>query len=241
MTDWSLPEVLGSVHDDIERELTKVRTTLQHPTSKGDASEQVWIDLLNRYLPKRYRAAKAFVVDSKGAFSEQIDVVVYDRQYSPLIFELKGQKIIAAESVYAIFEAKQSANRERITYTQDKAKSVRDLHRTSLPIPHAGGQYPPKPLHHILAGLLALESEWSPPMDETLTRHLQGGPPAGRLDLGCIAAHGYFVIEPSSNDYAMHTAGRHATAFLYRLVSMLQQSATVPMIDVQAYAAWLTR
>jgi hypothetical protein len=33
--------------------------------------------------------------------------------------------------------------------------------------------------------------------------------------------------------------GKHATAFLLRLITMLQASATVPMIDVRAYAAWL--
>jgi Domain of unknown function (DUF6602) len=54
--------------------------------------------------------ASAHVVDSGGKFSEQIDVVVYDRQYSPLIFEIEGEKVIPAESVYAAFEAKQTMN-----------------------------------------------------------------------------------------------------------------------------------
>lgn len=52
--------------------------------AKGDASESVWRELLQAYLPKRYQAETAHVVDSKGAFSDQIDVVVFDRQYSPL-------------------------------------------------------------------------------------------------------------------------------------------------------------
>ena len=34
--------------------------------------------------------------------------------------------------------------------------------------------------------------------------------------------------------------GRPATAFLFNLISTLQFSGTVPMIDVQAYAQWLT-
>jgi len=36
-------------------------------------------------------------------------------------------------------------------------------------------------------------------------------------------------------------AGRPATAFLFNLISRLQFSGTVPMIDVQAYARWLTK
>src|SRR5207247_1078433 len=107
----------------------------------------------------RYQAATAHVVDSKGVFSEQIDVVIFDRQYSPFIFRYEGQTIIPAESVYAVFEAKQTINAAQVGYAQHKVASVRALHRTSLPIPYARGTYPPKPLIQIYGGLLAFESE----------------------------------------------------------------------------------
>jgi hypothetical protein len=239
--DWSLSDLLSDLHADIEKRLASVRRTLKHAPSKGDASEQVWLDLLNRYLPKRYCAANAFVVDCKGDFSHQIDVVVYDRQYSPLIFEIEGQTFVAAESVYAVFEAKQSANADLVEYAMTKAESVRRLHRTSLPIPHAGGVYPPKPLPHITAGLLTFESDWkSPPMGEPLQRALDTGLNNRQLDLGCIAAQGYFERDPDSGAYLFDTEGKHATGFLFRLIATLQTKATVPMIDVGAYANWLT-
>ena len=62
--------------------------------------------------------AKAHVVDSQGKFSDQIDVVVYDAQYSPPIFIYESQTIIPAESVYAIFEAKQTLNAKNVKYTR---------------------------------------------------------------------------------------------------------------------------
>ena len=43
--------------------------------------------MLRKYLPRRYTATKAHVVDSLGSFSDQIDVVIFDRQYSPFIFK----------------------------------------------------------------------------------------------------------------------------------------------------------
>jgi hypothetical protein len=33
--------------------------------------------------------------------------------------------------------------------------------------------------------------------------------------------------------------GKPATAFLFKLISQLQFSGTVPMIDVEAYGKWL--
>ena len=68
--------------------------------------------------PKRYQAASGHVVDSVGTFSEQIDVVVFDRQCSPFIFNYEGQTIIPAESVYAVFEAKQTVNASQVKYAR---------------------------------------------------------------------------------------------------------------------------
>src|SRR5205085_9145891 len=175
--------------------LAMVRRTFGHPGTKGDASEAVWLELLQTYLPKRYSATTAHVVDSSGVLSEEIDVVVFDRQYSPFIFKFQGQTIIPAESVYAAFEAKQSINAEEVSYAQKKVASVRRLHRTSLPIPSASGILPAKPLQHIIGGLLTFESDWNPALGKPLLDALTRAEPEGRLDLGCVAAHGLFLCD----------------------------------------------
>jgi hypothetical protein len=239
MSDWSLQRLLAKLHTDIEHRLATAREAFGHPVAKGDASERIWLDLLQRYLPTRYQAAKAHVVDSSGAFSEQIDVLVFDRQYSPFIFEFEGQTVIPAESVYAAFEAKQTVNADLVGYAKKKVASVRRLHRTSLPIPHAGGTYPAKTPAPILGGLLTFESDWTPPLGEPLIRALEDATDAaGRLDLGCVAAHGTFGCE-GGLCYTVTAQGKPATAFLFELIARLQNAATVPMIDIRAYAKWL--
>jgi hypothetical protein len=241
MTTWSLSVLLAGLHDDIQRKLETVRQSFGHPGTKGDASEKVWLELLETYLPKRYQAATAHVVDSKGVFSNQIDVVVFDRQYSPFIFHYQGQTIIPAESVYAVFEAKQAINAAQVAYAQKKAATVRRLHRTSLPIPHAGGTYPPKPLIPILGGILTFESDWNPAFGQPFSEALAADSGEGRLDLGCIASHGYFSRNAETGTYETFPGGKPATAFLFKLIAQLQFSGTVPMIDVQAYAEWLAK
>lgn len=238
MSEWSLAQLLAGLHDDIEQRLAVARASFGHATTKGNATEGVWLQLLMNYLPKRYQAATAHVVDSLGAFSDQIDVVVFDRQYSPLVFQYEGQTIIPAESVYAVFEAKQTINAAQIAYAQAKVASVRRLHRTSLPIPHAGGMHPPKSPPHIHGGILSFDSDWSPALGDPLTAALDGGDQEGRLDLGCVAAHGIFACD-ESGCYNFTPPGKPATSFLLELIARLQESATVPMIDVRAYARWL--
>jgi hypothetical protein len=99
MADWSLSQLLASLREDIQQRLAIVRKSFNHPGTKGDASESVWIEMLEKYLPRRYQAATAHIVDSLGHFSQQIDVVVFDRQYSPFIFNYQNQTIIPAESL----------------------------------------------------------------------------------------------------------------------------------------------
>jgi len=239
MSDWSLPELLNNLHNDIEHQLSIVRSSIGHPGAKGDGSENVWLELFNTYLPKRYQAANAFVVDSNGIFSDQIDVVIFDRQYSPFVFHYKEQTIIPAESVYAVFEAKQTLNLGMVQYAQEKIKSVRRLHRTSLPIPHAGGVYPPKAVIPIVGGVLTLESDWKPALGSSLLKQLNEEKDEALLDIGCVASHGYFFHEKESGEYNFLTETKAATAFLFKLISELQFSGTVPMIDIQAYGNWL--
>jgi hypothetical protein len=239
MSDWSLPLLLAGLHEDIQQRLATARKTIAHPGSKGDASELVWLEMLQKYLPKRYSAVKAHVVDSDGNFSDQIDVVIFDRQYSPFVFNFQEQLVVPAESIYAVFEAKQTVDAALVAYAQGKAASVRRLNRTSLPIPHAGGTYPPKQPPHILAGILAFESEWNPPLGKSLANALESGMADERLEIGCVAAHGLFTVQDDGT-YAVTEQGKPATAFLLELIARLQASATVPMIDVRAYAKWLT-
>jgi len=239
MSNWSLSVLLSSLHEDIQKRLEISRKALGHPVDKGDASEKIWLELLQKYLPNRYQAASACVVDSNGKFSDQIDVVVFDRQYSPFILSYENSLIIPAESVYAVFEVKQKISAEYIKYASKKIESVRGLHRTSLPIPYAKGTYPAKELIPILGGILTFESNWIPALGKPLINALEKIDENNRLNLGCVAAHGCFSYNSTNTSYEICNGKKPATTFLFNLISSLQFSGTVPMIDIQAYAKWL--
>ncbi len=203
-TQWSLLKLMEGLHQRVERDLHIARQSFGHPGAMGDASQAVWIRLLQSYLPERYHTQSATLVDSCGHFSEQIDVVIYDRQYSPLLLNFEGQAVIPVEAVYAVFEAKQALRGEYLRYAQKKVASVRRLVRTSIPVHTVDGVRPPKVLQPILGGFLALESRSDSHGPQSFERILaQALPPTftqdngeGRLDLGCIAAVGTFGCGP---------------------------------------------
>ncbi|UJW76521.1 DUF6602 domain-containing protein [Rhizobium sp. SL42] len=232
---WSLPILLDELNASVTADLQRARKTLGHPTDLGDATEEIWIELFNKYLPRRYHAIKATVVDSKGTFSDQIDVVIHDRQYTPLVFTFKDKHVIPAESVYAVFESKQEMNAHHIAYAQQKISSVRRLHRTSLPIPTIDGTKRAKELTPVLGGVLTLSCKWRPVFGDTMLGYLESGQGDKRLDLGCVADCGNLWVNENGG-YSLAEETKPVTRFLLELISRLQAVATVPMIDMRAYA-----
>lgn len=236
MTQDRLRGLLGAVHTVIQQSLEVARANIHHPGAKGDASERVWRGLLETYLPRRYSVDSAHIVDSEAGFSEQIDIVIFDRQYTPFVFDFQGQKFLPAESVYAVFECKQVISAENVRYAQQKIASVRNLARTSLPVVWLGDRKVKEP-EPIIGGLLALESDWKPPLGDPLLEALAAGGAAERLDITCVASHGFTMNDEAG--VTVRQTERAATHLLLSLIEQLQQRGTVPMLDISAYSRWL--
>jgi hypothetical protein len=236
-------ELFLSLQKQMAAKFDTTRGFVLHDPTKGAAAEQNWLALLNAYLPERYRADSAFVVDHGGRLSEQIDVVIYDRQYSPLIFMQDGVRYVPAESVYAVFDVKQEMRRPAIEQAAEKAESVRRLKRTSVPVKFVAGTYKPKALFEITAGILCVDTWWADGVGESLKKVLGECSRAGFLNLGCAVKDGSFEARPTKRGIEVQTSTRETALifFFVRLLYRLQQVGTVPAMDVMKYAARLDR
>jgi hypothetical protein len=237
-----LTDILDGLQARLEGGLRGTRSAVTHSGTRGEASEDDWLRVLNDHLPHRYQANRAFVIDSHGESSEQIDIVIYDRQYSPLLYNQANQRYVPAESVYAILEVKQDLTREHILYAGQKAASVRRLHRTSAPVPHLQGVATPRPLPRIVAGIVTYQSSWAPPFGVPFRDALSRLTADHQLDVGCSLLHGAFEVRYPSHgdpDVVAVEGPRSLVQFLLRLLNQLQSLATAPAIDYEAYLARL--
>ena len=235
----TLNELFLALHDRLACELGITRRTVGHTGTMGRVSEGQWIKMLYEHLPKRYKVNRAFVIDSKGACSDQIDIVIHDRQYSPFVLNYGDALYVPAESVYAVFEVKQGMNANQVNYAAAKIASVRALHRTSIDIPTASGLLKAKPLHEIIGGLLTVDSDWNPPFGSPFTSAINTTSKEGRLDIGCSAQQGMFEVTYTEADSAaidVQLTKAALALFLLRLIDRLRSIATVPAIDILAYA-----
>lgn len=235
-----LTEILDGLQARLEGELRGNRVAVVHPGARGEASEEDWLRLLKAHLPHRYQADRAFVIDSQGTCSEQIDIVIYDRQYSPLLYNEANQRYVPAESVYAVLEVKQDLSREHVLYAGEKAASVRRLHRTSAPVPHVEGVARPRPLPPIVAGILTYQSSWTPPFGDAFRQVMSELPVDQHLNIGCALIHGTFevrYVEGERMNLTITDGQRPLVHLLMRLLKQLQSLATAPAIDYEAYLA----
>lgn len=234
-----LSELLDALQGKLEGEL---RAPHSHPVAKGDASEAGWLSMLKAHLPGRYQADRAFVIDSSGKQSDQIDIIIYDRQYSPLVYNQGGQIYVPAESVYAAIEVRPSLNRSNVEYAGQKAASVRQLERRSARVPYVEGDPKLRAFPRIISSLVCHGSDWNPPFGTPLWKALDDLPDESRVDLGCVLQEGAFEVlydTLSGTDVEAAIGPRALVQFLMRLLTRLQRLGTVPAMDYGAYLAHL--
>lgn len=255
-----LRELFHGLQEQMLASLCVNREFIKHAPSKGDATEQRWIEFLRTYLPDRYRVDKAIVIDSTGNVSDQMDVVIYDAIYTPFIFKQDGFMYIPAESVYAVFEVKQDVE-GNIEYAARKIESVRKLKRTSIDMVASGTIKPARPLTKIIGGILTTTSSYK--NNKTIEERLMTLEGLQTLDLGCLCDTGSFYVdynetEPEDihptkdiNDNRKYIELVYESrkvkeikfsdkdvsifTFFLQLVSYLKSIGTVPAIDINAY------
>jgi len=232
-------EIFLGLQSQMRSKLSLNKKILTHPVSKGDASELEWVDMLGSYLPRRYQVEKAFVIDYEGSFSEQIDIVIFDRHYSPFLLKQNGANYVPAESVYAVVEVKPRLNPENIRYAGKKALSVRKLKRTSAPIVHAGGTInDTKKPFEILAGLLTLDGSYSKGVENEIKKL----PEKQRINFGCSLESGAFIV--TYNDQLAFEKSEKSNGLIFfflKLLSALQSLGTVPAMDIETYIKQLKK
>jgi hypothetical protein len=176
------------------------------------------------------------IIDSEGSVSHSIDIVVFDRQYTPTLLDNNKHRYVPTEAVYAIFECKPTINKGYLEYTAEKIQSVRRLKRTSVDIVHAGGVYPTKKHFDIIGGILALRVEWADNFGITFQKNHKALTGDKRVDCGFAAEGASFDIFADIDSF-VYTFGPKVNSlayFVFSLLWKLQSLATVPAIDWMA-------
>lgn len=235
-----LRKSFAAAQEVLERQLKLSVVSIPHGGVKGSVSEKHVIDTFRAYLPNRYQVCSAIVLDSNGSTSDQIDVVIFDEQYTPTMLDQQDHRFVPAEAVYAVFEVNPTINRKYLLYAAEKAHSVRKLQRTSIEVQHAGGVFPPKPLFPIVAGIVGIDVEWEEGLGSAFLRTYRNLLNTRVLDCG-FAVCGYGFDNYARGTSPTVFAGKGSLAsFVFRFLGKLQSLGTVPAVDWSRYARILS-
>lgn len=219
-----IEKLFTALDDEMHHKLSSKIDEIYHPTAKGDEIELNWTGLLKTYLPERYTVDRGFVVDHKGNISQQIDIIIYDRHFTPFIFRGENISYIPVEGVYAVFEVKPHFDKSNFDYAISKLESVKNLKMTSATFKHATGSNKTEPFD-IIGGILTSKSKSKKlfneiGIDSKLSVILA-------LDSGVKIINNKMVIERS---------GKPILAFfLLKLIEKLRLLGSVPALEVDKY------
>lgn len=220
----NIQKLFTALDEEMQLKLSSKIDEIQHPTTKGTESELNWIGLLRTYLPERYTVDSGFVVDHEGNISDQIDIIIYDRHFTPFIFRGENVVYIPAEGVYAVFEVKPHFNKANYEYAVNKLQSVKNLKRTSATFAHILGN-DKKELFNVIGGILTKENKAKKCFDEiqsssNLTIILS-------LDCG-VKVLNVETVEVQDKQPIL-------AFFLLKLIEKLRALGSVPALDVDKY------
>ena len=78
-----------------------------HQLTAGSYREEIWVNFFRRIVPKKFNIARSvFIIDSNQSVSKEVDIAIYDEQYTPYIFNYGLIKFIPVEAVAAVVQCK---------------------------------------------------------------------------------------------------------------------------------------
>ena len=91
-----------------EKELiNQLNFQIEHSTTIGGFREEIWKSFFERIVPKKFKVERSvFIMDSEGSFSNEVDLAIFDEQYTPYVFKYGQIKFIPIEAVAAVIECK---------------------------------------------------------------------------------------------------------------------------------------
>ena len=102
-----------------------------HQLTAGSYREEIWVNFFTRIVPKKFNIARSvFIIDSNQNVSKEVDIAIYDEQYTPYIFNYGLIKFIPVEAVAAVVQCKSRnlnpEDLEKWAYSIDALKTSND-------------------------------------------------------------------------------------------------------------------
>ncbi|MBN4074642.1 hypothetical protein JYT99_01790, partial [bacterium AH-315-E09] len=78
-----------------------------HGGLTGNYREKMWVKFFRSIVPKKFAIEQGvLIIDSNGNVSKEVDIAIFDEQYTPYVFQYNTLKFIPIEAVAVVIECK---------------------------------------------------------------------------------------------------------------------------------------
>ncbi len=105
--------------------------TLIHPGEFGMYRERIVADLIKPFLPEKYAIGTGFIITSQDNISTQCDLIIYDREHTPII-ENEEQRFFPIECVVGVIEVKSKLKKAELKEALIRLTKIKKL-RADIP------------------------------------------------------------------------------------------------------------
>lgn len=90
----------------------------------GEYCEEVWSEMFQKIIPKKFSILRnGVIMDSRGLYSPEVDIVIYDKEYVPYMFQYgETKKIVPIEAVFAAVKC-QNFETNEMEYSDETQES----------------------------------------------------------------------------------------------------------------------
>jgi hypothetical protein len=108
-------------------------TIFEHGSSVGDTREKALIEFLKKVMPGVYGFSPGEVFDEHDARSRQLDLIIYDTNYSVIFSDGTGKILAPVESTYGFISVKSTLSTGGFAKAVNEINSYEGLHRQIPP------------------------------------------------------------------------------------------------------------
>ncbi|MFF2908707.1 DUF6602 domain-containing protein [Paenibacillus sp. NPDC057934] len=90
-----------------EQIVNQLKFSSQHHVTTGTFREEIWKSMFEQMIPQKFSIEHSvFIIDSEGRVSNEVDLAIFDEQYTPYIFRYGKLKYIPIEAVAVVVQCK---------------------------------------------------------------------------------------------------------------------------------------
>jgi len=124
-----LQKIFQGLNQKLKADFELLSSQLSHSLSTGEVREFVLKELLRQYLPAKLGVEKGIIISSveNELPSKQIDIIIYDKLNTPVLYNAENLRIFPIEGVYAVIEVKSNLDSTALKDAIENIRSVKKM------------------------------------------------------------------------------------------------------------------